>query len=59
MSTDCQSEVEEIVQQLRTKEAQHRDKTPSLLGTNTLHLAKANTYEEVIEMLEGRILEKA
>jgi len=51
------TEVEQIVQELKEMESEHRDNIPSLFGTNTLHLAKANTYREAIEMLEERLLE--
>lgn len=57
MSNECQEEIEEVVEELRSKAEEHQDQASSLLTTSRgRHFAKANAYEEVADMLERRIL---
>jgi hypothetical protein len=56
MSNDCETEVEKIVQELRSKSEDHRDKASSVFRSTSEHIAEAQAFEDVADMLEERVL---
>jgi hypothetical protein len=55
MATECEKEVEQIVQELRSKA---EDENPtSLLKSSTAAFARQDAYTEAADMLEERILQ--